>query len=79
MTQRTTKIFINEINSNGPKQKYPSNKTDVYHIDDVWSLDKSVLKDYGPEINEGYWYVLIVIDNFSNFGQLLSKIKTLTQ
>ena len=31
-------------------------------------LDILDLKDYGPEINRGHRYVLVVIDNFSKFG-----------
>ena len=38
MTQKNNKIFINEIYSKGPKKNYATNKTDVYHIDDIWSL-----------------------------------------
>ena len=68
MTQKNIKIFINEIYSKGPKRNYATNKTDVYHIDDIWSLDILDLKDYGPENNRGYRYVLVVIDNFSKFG-----------
>ena len=68
MTQKNIKIFINEIYSKPPKKKYPTNKTDVYHIDDIWSLDILDLKDYGPENNRGYRYVLVTIDNFSKFG-----------
>ena len=68
MTQKNIKIFINEIYSKGPRKYYPTNKTDDYHIDDVWSLDILDLKEYGPEINRGYRYVLVVIDNFSKFG-----------
>ena len=68
MTQKNIKIFINEIYSNPPKKNYITNKTDVYHIDEVWSLDILDLKDYGPENNRGYRYVLVVIDNFSKFG-----------
>ena len=45
-----------------------TNKTDVYHIDDIWSLDILDLKDYGPENNRGYRYILVVIDNFSKYG-----------
>ena len=45
-----------------------SNETDVYHFDDIWTLDILDLKDYGPENNRGYRYVLVVIDNFSKFG-----------
>ena len=39
------------------KKKYATNKTDVYHIDDFWSLDIVDLKDYGPENIRGYRYV----------------------
>ena len=68
MTQKNIKIFINEIYSKGPKKYYPTNKTNVYFIDDIWSLDILDLKDYGPENNRGYRYVLVTIDNFSKFG-----------
>ena len=68
MTQKNIKIFINEIYSKGPKRNYATNKTDVYHIDDTWSLDISDLKDYGPKNNRGYRYVLVTIDKFSKFG-----------
>ena len=68
MTQKNIKTFINEIYSKGPRKSYPTNKTDVYHIDDIWSLDILDLKYYGPENNRGYRYVLVVIDKFSKFG-----------
>ena len=68
MTQKNIKIFINEIYSKQPKKYYPTNKTDVYYIDDIWSLDILDLKDYGPKNNRGYRYVLVTIDNFSKFG-----------
>ena len=68
MTQKNIKIFINEIYSKPPKKYYATNKTDVYHIDDIWSLDILDLKDYGPGNNRGYRYVLVIIDNFSKFG-----------
>ena len=68
MTQKNIKIFINEIYSKPPKKNYITNKTDVYHIDDIWSLDILDFKDYGPENNRGYRYVLVTIDNFSKFG-----------
>ena len=68
MTQKNIKIFINEIYSKPPKKNYITNKTDVYYIDDIWSLDILDLKDYGPENNRGYRYVLVTIDNFSKFG-----------
>ena len=68
MSQKIIKIFINEIYSKPPRKYYPTNKTDVYYIDDIWSLDILDLKDYGPENNRGYRYVLVTIDNFSKFG-----------
>ena len=68
MSQKNIKIFINEIYSKPPKKNYATNKTDVYHIDDIWSLDILDLKDYGPKNNRTYRYVLIIIDNFSKFG-----------
>ena len=79
MTQKTIKIFIEELYSKPPKKIYSTNKTDVYHIDDIWSLDILDLKDFGPENNRNYRYVLVVlviIDKFSNFGWTVSlKIK----
>ena len=68
MTQKNIKIFINEIYSKPPRKYYPTNKTDVYFIDDIWSLDILDLKDYGSENNRGYRYVLVTIDNFSKYG-----------
>ena len=68
MTQKNIKIFINEIYSKPPRKNYATNKTDVYHIDDIWSLDILDLKYYGPENNRGYRYVLVTIDDFSKFG-----------
>ena len=68
MTQKNVKILINEIYSKPPKKNYITNKTDVYYIDDIRSLDILDLKDYGPENNRGYRYVLVTLDNFSKYG-----------
>ena len=68
MSQKHIKIFINEICSKPPKKNYDTNKTDVYYIDDIWSLDIFDLKGYGLENNRGYRYVLVSIDNFSKYG-----------
>ena len=67
-TQKNINIFINEIYSKPPKKNYATNKTDVYHIDDIWNLDILDLKDYGVENNRGFGYVLVIIDMFSKFG-----------
>ena len=68
MTQKNIKIFINEICSKPPKRNYVTNKTDVYHIDDIWRSHILDLKDYGPENKRGYRHVLVIIDKFSKFG-----------
>ena len=60
MTQKTINNFMNEVYSEAPKQNYVTKETDVYRIDDIWSLDILDLKDYGPETNRGYRKVLIV-------------------
>ena len=72
MTQKNITTFISEIYSRGPRKNYPTNKTNVYYIDNIWSLDILDLKDYGPENNRGYRYVLVIIDNFSKFGWTVS-------
>ena len=68
MTRKTIKIFVDEIYSTPLKKNYNTNKRDVYHFDDIWSLDVLDLNDNGPENNRGFEYVLVVIDNFSKFG-----------
>ena len=60
--------FINEIFSRPPKKNYSTNKTIVKHIDDTWSMDLLDMVDYGVKNKKGYRYILVVIDNFSNFG-----------
>ena len=68
MTLKNIKIFINEIYSKPPEKNYSTNKTDVYHIDDILSLDILGLKDYGAENIRGYRYVVVIIDSFSKFS-----------
>ena len=68
MTQKNIETIINEIYSKPPKKNYVTNKTDVYHLDDIWSLDILDLKDYGPENYRGYNYVLVIRDTFSKYG-----------
>ena len=72
MILKSINIFINEIYSQRTKRKYPTNKTDVYQIDDIWSLDILDLKDYDPKNNRGYRYVLVITDIFSKFGWTIS-------
>ena len=61
------------------QKTYLTNKTDVYHIDDIWCLDVLNLKDYGPEKNRGQRYVLVVVDNFSKLGWTMPFKKILKQ
>ena len=68
MTQKSIKIFFNEIYSKPPKKNYVTNRTDVYHIDEIWSLDILDFEDYGPENNRINRYVLVIIDNLSKYG-----------
>ena len=68
MTQKLIKTFINEIYSQPPKKNYATTKSDVYHIEDIRSLDLLDLQDYGPENFRGCNYVLCMVDNFSKRG-----------
>ena len=68
MTQKTINIFIDETDSKPPKKKHNTNKTDVYLVDDTWSLDILDWKDNGPKNIRGYKYALVVIDNLSELG-----------
>ena len=71
MTQKPIKNNIKERYSKPPKRNYAKNKTDVYHIEDIWSLDILNLKNYTPGNNRGYRYVLVVNHNFSKFGSTI--------
>ena len=62
------KIFIDEIYSKAPMKNYPTNKTIIKSIDDIWSSDLLDMNDYDPKNNSSYRYILVVIDNFSKFG-----------
>ena len=53
MTQKSTKIILEEIYSKAPKKNHATNKTDFYQIDDIWSFYMLHLKDCGPENTEG--------------------------
>ena len=68
MTQENIKIFIEEVYSKPPKKNYTTNETDVYLIDDTWSLDVVDLNDHDPEKNRGHRYVLVFKDTVSKFG-----------
>ena len=79
MTQKTNKSFKDEIFCKPLKKNYTTNKTDVYHIDNIWSLGITELKDHGSEIDRGYRSVLVVFDTFSKFGWTVPLKKMLKQ
>ena len=68
LTQKSIKKIRDEFYTKPPKKNYRTNKTDVYHNDNIWSWDILDLIDYGPEIILNYRYVLVIIDNFSKLG-----------
>ena len=71
---------MNKKYSKSPKTNYPTNKTDVYFIDDNWSLDILDLKNYGPQNKRTYGYVSVIKGSFSKFGwKFLLENKMLKQ
>ena len=80
MSQKAIEFFLDENYSKASTKNYPTKKTDVYYIDDSWSLDILDLRDYGLGNNRIYRYVLVVIDNFSKSGwTIFFKIKMVKQ
>ena len=78
MILKSIKKLINENYSKPPEKNYATNKTDVYHIDDIWNFDSLDLRDYGPENNRRYRSILNIIDNLVNMVlQHRSKTKML--
>ena len=61
-------LYFYGFYSKPPENNYPTNKSDVYHIAVIWSLDILDFKKFGPENNRGHRYVLVIIDIFSKFG-----------
>ena len=48
---------MDKLYSKSPKKNFPTKKTDVYHSDNIWSLELLGLKDYDPETKRGYRYI----------------------
>ena len=70
---------MDEIFSKPLKKDYITNKTEVYHIDDNWSLDILDLKNYDPANDRRYRYILVAIDTFSKFGWTTPSKKCSTE
>ena len=67
MNRDLREIFIDEIYTTPPHKNHETNKAKIRSIDVTCSLDILDLNDYAPENNEGFGYILVVIDNFSKF------------
>ena len=67
MKRDLTKIFIDEINSKPPKEKYPTNKIIYNHIDEIWSIDLADMIDYKISNNKRFRYIFVIIDNYSKY------------
>ena len=78
MTRRTIKIFLEGISSKAPRKIYNTNKIDAYRLDDSWSFDVLGSKDFSPENIRGYRFILLKLDNFSNFDWTVPLKKNLS-
>ena len=74
MTQKPINILYTEFFSRPPKKNHTTNKTDVYYVDDKWSLSILDLNVYGPKNNRSFKFVLVVFKYISKFrGRLTLK------
>ena len=62
-----TRILIDELYSKAPKKNYETNKVIYNNFDEIWSTELADMIDYEISNNEGYRYMFVVIDSFSNF------------
>ena len=78
MTLKRINVYLNEIYRNGPNWNYITNKTNVYYVGKIWSVDILDLKDYGSkkmDVTDVLWLWLIILAIF--VGQFLGKRKLL--
>ena len=40
---------------------------EIYHVDEVWSIDLADFSDYKVSNNKGFRYIFVIIDNFSKY------------
>ena len=57
--------FFVELYSTPPKKRFSTNKTKYTHIDDIWSIDQTVMSDSKVLNNNGFRYIFVKLDNFS--------------
>ena len=67
MKKDLTKIFINEIYSEPPMRKYPTNKVVYDHVDGIWSFVLADFSDYKTSNNKGFRHIFVIIDNFCKY------------
>ena len=60
---RRNKIFENQIFAKPAKRKCDTNETDVFYIDDFWSIVLLDLNDHGWKNSKGLRYISVAIDN----------------
>ena len=61
------------------RKRIRTQKTNIYFIDNTWSLDVLELKDYGLENNRGYINAPVILDDFGKFGWAIPFKKMLEQ
>ena len=56
MVKRTSSVFRNKVyaKTSPPRKSYDTNNTDVFYVDETWSMVRLNLNDYDPKNNEGY-------------------------
>ena len=67
MKRDLIKIFIDEIYSKPSEKNYETNKIIYNHIDEIWSIDVADFSDYKISNNKGFRYIIIIIDDFSEY------------
>ena len=68
MKRDLTNVFIDEVYSKPPEKISPTKKIVYNHIDETRSIDLLDLNDYKTSNNRLSRYLLVVFDNFSNYG-----------
>ena len=53
--------FMNELLACPPKNKYATNKTELFYIDDSWSMDLLDLNNFGLKPKKSYRIILVLV------------------
>ena len=60
-----TKIFMDEIYSKPPENKFPTSRKLFNHIDELWNIDLMDMSDHEVSSDKGVNYFYVTFDNFS--------------